>query len=265
LLGCAACAAGLASAQAPERGGSAQAPAVGDEIIVEGRGVGALRAEIIRAQEVVFARFNDINSDDEFDIRCEMEVPLGSRIPRRVCRANYWREVEVDIAQEAVRWMQGSAYSAPGQSSRGLQPYKGKLLHDEIRQLAAQDEQFRAALTELGTVYSELAAETGASLTAPDSASRQVPTGVAGLPYGAANVTEVRVGRNAWRQPLTRRTFTLAHVYGEIRSVDVECAERDAQLQYEIGVEWNVPATWGSCTLIVDAARDTTFALYEFE
>jgi hypothetical protein len=66
-----------------------------------------------------------------------VEVPLGSRIPRRVCRANDRREIEVDIAEEAMRWMQGSAYSGPAQTDRGLQPYKGKLLHDEIRRLAA--------------------------------------------------------------------------------------------------------------------------------
>ena len=266
-LCCAACAGGIALAQAPDTGAAPVGgpPAVGDEIIVEGRGLGALRSEIIRAEELVFARFNDINSDDEFDIDCRMEIPLGSRIPRRVCRANYWRDVEVDIADEALRWMQGSAYSGPGQTARGLQPYKGKLLHDEIRQLAAQDEQFRAALTELGTAQLELAGETGAPPSAADSASRQVPAGEDGLPYGAESVIEVRVGRRPWTQALTRRTFTLAHAYGEIRSVEVECTERKARLQYEIGVEWNIPETWGSCSLIVDASRDTTFALYEFE
>ena len=265
-LCCAACA-GVALAQAPETGAEAVGgpPSVGDEIIVEGRGVGALRSEIIRAEEAVFARFNDINSGDEFDIDCRMEIPLGSRIPRRVCRANYWREVEVNIAEEAVRWLQGSAYSGPTQPERGLQPYKGKLLHDEIRQLAAEDEQFRGALTELGTAHLKLAEDTGARLSAADSASRQVPAGEEGLPYGAKNVIEVRAGRTPWTQVLKSRTFTLAHVYGEIRSVDVECAERKARLQYEIGVEWHIPATWGSCSLIVDASRDTTFALYEFE
>jgi hypothetical protein len=161
--------------------------------------------------------------------------------------------------------MQGSAYSGPTQAARGLQPYKGKLLHEEIRRLAAEDEQFRAALTELGSAHLALAAETGASLTGEDSASRQVPRAEDGLPYGARNVIEVRVGRKPWTQALTMRTFTLAHVYGEIRSVGVDCAERSARLQYEIGVEWNIPSTWGPCTLIVAASRDTTFALYEFE
>lgn len=261
----AACAGGVALAQAPESAakpaGDAQAV---DEVIVEGRGFGALRSEVIRAEELVFARFNDINSDDELDIDCRTEVPLGSRIPRRVCRANYWRDVEVDIADEAVRWLQGSAYSGPGQSARGLQPYKGKLLHDEIRRLADEDEQFRAALTELGTAHLAFAEERGIPPSTAGSASRQVPPGD-GLPYGAENVIEVRVGREPWRQALTSRTFTLAHVYGEIRSVDVECAERKARLDYEIGVEWNIPATWAPCTLTVDASRDTTFALYEFD
>ena len=92
-----------------------------------------------------------------------------------------------------------------------------------------------------------------------------MPAGEDGLPYGAENVIEVRVGHKPWTQGLTSRTFTLAHVYGEIRSVDVECAERKARLQYEIGVEWSIPGAWGACTLIDDAPRDTTFARYEFE
>jgi hypothetical protein len=268
---CAVCAVGVGVgvvlAQAPDSGAElvGNPPVVGDEVIVEGRGLGALRSEIVRAEEAVFARFNDINSDDEFDIDCRMEIPLGSRVRRRVCRANYWREVEVDIAKEAVAWMQGSAYAGPQQTSRGLQPYKGKLLHDEIRRLAAEDEQFRAALTELGTAHLALAEQAGAPQPAADSASRQVPPGEAGLPYGAENIIEVRVGRKPWTRALTSHTFTLARVYGEIRSVDVECAARKARLQYEIGVEWNIPDTWGTCTLIVDASRDATFALYEFE
>jgi hypothetical protein len=262
---CAVGAGSVALAQVPETGAEpVRDPQAVDEVIVEGRSLGALRSEIIRAEEAVFARFNDINSDDEFDIDCRMEIPLGSRIPRRVCRANYWRDVEVDIADEAVRWMQGSTYSGPGQTARGLQPYKGKLLHDEIRQLAAEDQQFRAALTELGTAHLKVAEEAGTPPSTADSASRQLPRGEDGLPYGAETVIEVRVGRKPWMQALTSRTFTLARVYGEIRSVDVECAERKARLQYEIGVEWNIPATWGSCTLTVDASRDTTFALYEF-
>ena len=236
-----------------------------DEVVVRGEGLGTLRAEIRRAEDAVFTRFNEINSDDEFDIDCRMEVPLGSHVPRRVCRANFWREAEVDIAAEAVQWLQGSAYAGPMPLDRGLQSYKGQLLHDEIRRLAAEDQEFRGALTRLGTAHVALAAETGAPTPTADSASREVLAGEEGLPYGAASVVEVRAGHDPWTYVLARRTFTLAQVYGEIRSIDVECEKRNARLEHEVGVEWTIPDDWGTCTVRIDAERRTTFALYEFE
>jgi hypothetical protein len=269
VLLCGACGVGgISLAQEGDRAAAeveASPPATDDTIVVQGQSLGLLRSEILRAEELVFARFNDINSDDEFDIDCRMEVPTGSRVPRRVCRANFWREVEIDIAEEAIFWMQGSAYSGPGQSNRGLQPYKSELLREEIRRLATEDEQFRAELTNLATAHQALAETRGSPEPTADSASRQVPADEDGLPYGAASVVEVRVGRKPWTYALTRRTFTLAHLYGEIRSIEVECEARNARLQHEVGVEWTIPDAWRSCTLVIDAARDTTFALYEFE
>ena len=169
------------------------------------------------------------------------------------------------MATEALSWLQGSAYSGPTPPDVGRTPVKGQLLHDEIRRLAAEDEEFRAALTRLGTAHVALAEETGAPPPTADSASREVPAGEQGLPYGAASVVEARVGRDPWTHVLTRRTFTLAQVYGEIRSIDVECEKRNTYLEHEVGVEWTIPEAWGKCTVHVDAERDTTFALYEFE
>ena len=51
-----------------------------EEIIVRGRGYGDLRRQIQLAEELVYARFNDINSDDKFDIHCFERPMLGSRI-----------------------------------------------------------------------------------------------------------------------------------------------------------------------------------------
>jgi hypothetical protein len=82
---------------------------------------------------------------------------------------------------------------------------------------------------------------------------------------GAGAVFEVRVGRKPWRHELTRRTFTIARVYGEIGDLEVECDAGSAKLKHEEGVEWTLPESWGACTVIVDARRDTTFGLYEFD
>lgn len=259
------CFGGSALGQENEADAEPTAPpaAVTDEIVVRGADFGALRDEVLRAEEAVLARFNEINSSDDFDIECRMQVPVGSHIPRRVCMAEFWRDAEVDIATEAVAWMQGSAYSGNMTGLAAGAIAKSQVLRGEVKRLATEDEQFRTELTRLGIAQQALANEPTRRTAA--TASRQVPAGEQGLPYGAANVVEVRIGRIPWSQVLTQRTFTLAHVYGEIRAVDLACANRDARLQYEIGMEWSVPDAWGACTLTVDAPRDTTFALYEFE
>src|SRR5690606_21331891 len=43
---------------------------VGEEFIVHGRSPAELRVQLELAEEAVYARFNEINSSDEFDFRC---------------------------------------------------------------------------------------------------------------------------------------------------------------------------------------------------
>ncbi len=64
---------------------------------------------------------------------------------------------------------------------------------------------------------------------------------------------------------MTHRTFTFAHLYGEVEHVTVACREQQGQLQYEAGSEWTLPADWQSCKLRVEAPLGTRFTLYEFE
>jgi hypothetical protein len=42
------------------------------------------------------------------------------------------------------------------------------------------------------------------------------------LPYDAAVAADVRIGRKPWTHTLTQRTFTFAHVYGEIQQIAIE-------------------------------------------
>ena len=73
------------------------------------------------------------------------------------------------------------------------------------------------------------------------------------------------IGRKPWTHALTQRTFTFAHVYGEIEQIAVECGEQTEPLQYETGEEWTLPEDWQACKLRVEASRGTTFTLFEFE
>lgn len=237
---------------------------VDEEVVVRGRSRAVLRAQIQLAEEAVYARFNEINSDDEFDIHCRRVTPIGSNISRRQCEPNFWREVQARAGQETVLALQGSSALPPEMFlAEGL--FKYQLLDEEMQRLAAEDEELRRSIIRLVRL---MEAERGDALPATFflTASIQEKAGETELPYDAALRTSVRIGRDPWSYTLALQTFTIAHVYGEIRRVEVQCdGRRKQRLRYEIDVEWTVPEAWAPCELTVRATPGTTFALYEFE
>lgn len=62
----------------------------------------------------------------------------------------------------------------------------------------------------------------------------------------------------------SRRTFSIADVDGDLKSIDVVCNRNIASLDFQEGVEWTLPESWGDCTLNVMGNRNTTFTFYEF-
>ena len=134
---------GLAETEQPVAATSAD-----EEIVVRGRSRAFYRTQIELAEEAVFDRFNEINSDDDYDIHCRTYRVLGSKIPQRICQPNFWREEDANIGEETARGMQGGLGFNPGMF-RGMQHYKRGLMSEEIRQLALEDEAFREALVRL--------------------------------------------------------------------------------------------------------------------
>lgn len=258
------CSVGLSQENGPDEGDREATFTPDEEVIVRGRTPATLRLQFEIAEDAVYDRFNEINSDDEFDIHCRQETLTGSRIPRRVCEANFMRAAKADAGQETVRRLQGgNAFNT--QQFAGEASYKSQLLAEELEQLAAEDGQLRQALARLANLKQAME-DRGMPLASPEStSSRDATAGEDALPYDAAQAQEVRIGREPWRHALTHRTFTLAHVYGEIRAIDVDCDEQAAQLEWEAGAEWTLPDDWEACTLRVDAPPSTTFSLYEFE
>lgn len=45
-----------------------------------------LREEAYKAQDAVYALYNELNTDDLYDVHCRWEEPLGTNIRHRVCR-----------------------------------------------------------------------------------------------------------------------------------------------------------------------------------
>jgi hypothetical protein len=132
--------------------------AVDEEVVVRGRmRRSTLRVQIELAEEAFYNRFNEINSHDEFNIVCRREVEIGSRIPRRKCEPNFWRQAEADVGRETVIGLQGGYANNP-QQFMGLAHFKSVQLEKEMRELAAADPELRQALARLATLrqaYSE--------------------------------------------------------------------------------------------------------------
>jgi hypothetical protein len=129
----------------------------------------------------------------------------------------------------------------------------------EMRQLATEDEQLKDAIAELSQARFALTLARGKM-----TLSREVTAASGGLPYGAERMFEIIMGVQPFRHQLTRQTFTIADVLGEISKLTVDCAEGRRRLDYASGSEWTVPDGWSACTLQVSAERQTKFRLYEF-
>lgn len=245
-----------------ERTGAAEP--VDDEIVVRGEAWEELRLEIRLAEEAVYDRFNEINSNDDFDIHCRMEPELGSRFDRRHCWSNGWRDHDADFAQATLNELLGQAGPNPAMF-RTEQLVQQNQLEDELRRLVATDPALAEAVMRWGNAQRALVERSGGELGW--TLFRQLVPGPDGrLPYDAARVFEVKIGREGWWiQRLAHPTFTIGQVDGRIRKLELQCDVGGGRLDYQADIEWQVPTTWEACALRVDAKRDTTFALYEFE
>lgn len=74
-----------------------------EEVIVSAHAKkGTLRREMFVAQELVYDTFNELNSDDDYDMVCKKEARIGSQIKYKVCKPKIVWSAEFD------RWTDGT-------------------------------------------------------------------------------------------------------------------------------------------------------------
>lgn len=74
-----------------------------EEIIVYGdKSLAQLRRELHKASEAFFDVYNELNSNDDFDIFCEYETKLGERRKDHVCRPRFAVKAQ---ARETAAWL----------------------------------------------------------------------------------------------------------------------------------------------------------------
>ena len=75
-----------------------------EEIQVLGtRTLYSIRMEIVDEENKIFSMFNELNSDDKFDILCDNIAPTGSHIKQRVCEPRFVTETRAQMTQDYVR------------------------------------------------------------------------------------------------------------------------------------------------------------------
>lgn len=133
-----------------------------EEVIVRGRRIAELRVEIEQARIRAYDIFNEINSDDDFDVRCQDESRSGTRMPQQVCRARFEDRISSRAGQEyigALKWVcregltqdcifsEGSSYGiSAAQGVEGEAPLKRQQLKQEIARLANENDEFAQAI-----------------------------------------------------------------------------------------------------------------------
>lgn len=134
-----------------------------EEITVRGeKPLVEYRLEMEAARDRVYALFNEINSDDEFDVHCRNESRPGTRIPRRACRPRF----ENDVSNRAAKAYLSALFSvcpfgatqtcmfseraqlgmSRAQAAQAESPYKHHVLAEEMQRLVQEDPRLLQAI-----------------------------------------------------------------------------------------------------------------------
>ena len=130
-----------------------------EEIVVTApRTPTSMRAEIHAAKIRAVAIFNEINLENDYDIVCRRETPVGSHIPQRVCRARYAGDLESEASQD---FLAGDGYFDP---AAGIM-YHDDILKQKLAEMAMKHPNFYEALNEYYLLMTKYEAERKARFT----------------------------------------------------------------------------------------------------
>lgn len=123
-----------------------------------------LRQMIEKVEEDWFARFNELNSDDYYDVYCYEYVPTMSHIKQRVCEPLFMISSRSDNASDVAFLLGGrstiwatnsqnsSAISLPPQAMRKEKHSDYEILEEKLAEFMRNDEEFH----NIGNVLGEL-------------------------------------------------------------------------------------------------------------
>jgi len=79
-----------------------------DEVVVSGTRVRELRAAVIKAEDRLLARYNELSQDDDLDIECLQFTPTGTRMSYRYCLTKLQKHEQERYANDFLTRMRNS-------------------------------------------------------------------------------------------------------------------------------------------------------------
>ncbi|MEO6078474.1 MAG: hypothetical protein ABIQ86_01665 [Steroidobacteraceae bacterium] len=80
-----------------------------DEVVVEGARLSKMRERIVAAEDRFYALYNELNKNDDYDVHCTNEAPLGTRLTKRFCRVEFYSRAQQEYAASFVATLTGAA------------------------------------------------------------------------------------------------------------------------------------------------------------
>jgi hypothetical protein len=134
-----------------------------EEIVVRGRRLEEFRLEVEKLRVRAYDIFNEINSSDDFDVRCVTEQRTGTRRGRQVCAAQFEVRISSRAAKDYMAAMKDACNGQmtqdcmfdPNMAGHGLTAAKAvegeaprhrDQLNQEIQRLARTDLRFGQAI-----------------------------------------------------------------------------------------------------------------------
>lgn len=133
-------------AQTAERPAPERLP---EEITVTGQRLfSTLQKQIREAEDRMYGLFNELNTDDLYDIHCAWEAPLGTRIRQRNCRPNFYVRATERDAQAFLGLVRGETGGVATPVSAELAVHY-PILQRRMEELVREHPELREAVAKL--------------------------------------------------------------------------------------------------------------------
>jgi len=127
-----------------------------EEILAVGnKSLGELRRDVWRYEEDFYAKFNELNDDRDFAVRCFYETPTGSHIKNHVCRARF---VSNAYSANASRKRSNARRDARQDDDSKFEEKKAQF-EEKMATLVAADPELQAALMRYNTARARFMAK----------------------------------------------------------------------------------------------------------